>query len=43
MCVPCVKCPRPTIVHLTEVLGENPDGGKQILQIDLCMDHAIEG
>lgn len=38
----CVKCGRPAVVHLTEVTNAD-DGAKKIIQIDLCLEHAVQG
>jgi protein arginine kinase activator len=39
----CIKCSRPAVVHLTEVGTVNQDNGvKQIIQIHLCLEHAME-
>ncbi len=38
----CVKCGRPAVVHLTEVTKAD-DGTKSLIQIDLCLEHAVQG
>ena len=39
----CIKCSRPAVVHLTEIGGVNlENGAKQIMQVHLCIEHAIE-
>ncbi len=38
----CVKCGRPAVVHLTEV-AKADDGTKKLIQIDLCLEHAVQG
>ncbi|HMD55188.1 MAG TPA: UvrB/UvrC motif-containing protein [Phycisphaerae bacterium] len=41
--VKCVKCSRPAVVHLTEIGNSNQEtGAKQIMQIHLCLEHAME-
>lgn len=38
----CVKCGRPAVVHLTEVTTAD-DGTKKLIQVDLCLEHAVQG
>ena len=40
MDVSCMKCSRPAVVHLTDITAI-PGGGREIVQVHLCMKHAV--
>lgn len=37
----CEKCNKSAVVHLTEMVDE-PGGGKKVVEIHLCLPHAVE-